>query len=59
MFHSQVKAATGGADIVACTAVILCSIFLFQAADHQDGLGKSYPISNHLFFINGGPRSIT
>ena len=41
MLHSQVKAGTGEADIVACTAVVMCSIILLQAADHQDGLDES------------------
>ena len=41
MLHSQVKAGTGEADIVACIAVVMCSIIFFQAAEHQDGLDKS------------------
>ena len=54
--HSQVEAGTGGAYIVACTAVVLCSIFLCQAADHQDGLDKSFPTLslNQLVLINCG-----
>ena len=47
--HSQVKAGTGEADIIARTTVILCSIILLQAADYQDGLDKSYPILVHQF----------
>ena len=54
--HSQVEAGTGGAYIVACSAVVLCSIILSQAADHQDGLDKSHPTLslNHLPLIDGG-----
>ena len=54
--HSQVEAGTGGAYIVACSAVVLCSVILSQAADHQDGLDKSFPTPslNHLLLINGG-----
>ena len=53
--HSQVEAGTGGAYIVACTAVVLCSIIFCQAADHQDGLDKSYPtLSLNLLLIYGG-----
>ena len=49
MLHSQVKAGTGEADIIARTTVILCSIILLQAADYQDGLDKSYPVLVHQF----------
>ena len=55
--HSQVEAGTGRAYIVACSAVVLCGIILSQAADHQDGLDKSFPLCmslNHLLLINGG-----
>ena len=54
--HSQVEAGTGGVYIVAGTAVVLCSIFLCQVADHQDGLEKRFPTPslNHLPLINGG-----
>ena len=54
--HSQVDTGTGGAHIVVCTAVVLCSIFWCQAADHQDGLDIHFPTLslNHLVLINGG-----